>query len=274
MIFFSKVLRLYNNMASHLLAPPTTSVESHTRVNGHPPQPDFNYDESSKKTWTQTVVRKAFPSDQEKMIKRLFDRAKELVERYNLYPEVFRRDRYPQTEAKDTRDHFAKKLLNEFHNDIKIQGHDDFALRLCKGVLVFASRPGKRVSVSGNLEEAIRNVTIMLTFKSKKTINLAPRLEPPSQCQPLRPLRSQLSLAASRTEPQSLPQPLRPLYSQISLAASRQELSSLLKPLRLLQGQLSLADRVTNKWCVRWILLSWQGPALFWLSGRDFHPVP
>lgn len=99
------------------------------------PQPSFDYDKSPDfSLWTLAKCQKAYHPRNHGHIRRLFERARQIVEQHDLSSQ---QQNGSKEQLKLKRNRWARKLSEEFGDIIQIKGHKDFAFWLCRGVLVY-----------------------------------------------------------------------------------------------------------------------------------------
>ena len=120
------------------------------------PVPSFHYDsEPLKGSWSQKYSKSAFPSGSDVTVKRLYKRASELVSTHKIILKAFAAHATPRIDLDRKRDEVAAILQAEFEDDIAINGHDAFALRLCKGVLTYQGGSGATTEIKREMSESV-----------------------------------------------------------------------------------------------------------------------
>ena len=121
-----------------------------------PPVSDFDYSNPpSRGTRTPNYVKRAFGPGREDSVKRFFNRASALMQEHLLYSESFVGVKHPRKALEQKRNHVADFLEAGFRINIEIASHPQFALHLCRGVLMYQSGAGGTVKVGEELEELV-----------------------------------------------------------------------------------------------------------------------
>ena len=117
----------------------------------------LNFDYNAElKFWTQTYVKFAFSSNHEDVVRRLFERAKNYVNHYNLRSAVFKEVANLKIALTIKRTNAATILCEELDHDIEIIDHFTFAQRLCKNVLIYMSDFDADIKIREELEKTMR----------------------------------------------------------------------------------------------------------------------
>lgn len=118
-----------------------------------PPVSNFDYTADLPKSgWTKKYVRETLYTQDAKVVDELFDAAWQIVVARNLTNKAYKRVANPVVQKNADRAAAGSALADQFRPRIQVQGHPNFADRVCKGVVTYMGGSGKLIDVSANLQ--------------------------------------------------------------------------------------------------------------------------